>query len=80
MTLATNLDATTIIGSNYNHNLNKVLMDYLRLRDMGLKMDLHSSFGRSQKDKYTLFENEMISVRESTLRNSHTRKFKKLHL
>jgi hypothetical protein len=73
MTLATNPDATTRIESHYNAYLNKVFLDYLSLGHLGLKMDSHSFFGRCPKDKYTLFENELIAVRESTLRNSSTR-------
>ena len=78
MTLATIPGATTLIESHYNAYLNKVFLDYLRLGNLGFKMDSHSFFGRCLKDKYTLFENELISVRESTLRNSHTSKFYKI--
>jgi len=74
-TLATLPSATTLIQCNYNNFLNKVFLNYLKLSDFDFKMDLHSIFGHFEKDKYTLFENQMISVRESTLRNSHTRKF-----
>ncbi len=78
MTLATNPGATTLIESHYNAYLNKVFLDYLRLGDLGLKLDSHSFIGRCTKDKYTLFENELLSVRESTLRNVNTSKFYKI--
>jgi hypothetical protein len=78
MTLSTNRGATTIIESHYNAYLNKVFLDYLGLGDLGLKMDSHSFFGRCPKDKYTLFENELLSVRESTLRNVNTSKLNKI--
>ena len=60
------------ILKNYNAFLDKIFLEYLDLRILGLEMNSLSLFKQRIIDKYTLFENNMVAVRESNLRDLNT--------